>query len=88
MNVHLTLMEKQIENHSQVADGALQLTGLANETLKTATKEFSETVSILRSVHRKEIEQHRRTIRIMTVALIALTGCCIYLGSRIFINKC
>ena len=55
MTVHLLLLEKQMEIHEQVAEEATQMTIVANETLRTATKEFTETVESLKKTQKKRI---------------------------------
>lgn len=88
MTVHLLLLEKQMEIHEQVAEEATQMTIVANETLRTATKEFTETVESLKKTQKKELSERDRTIKILVIALLIITGCCTYLGTRVITTKC
>jgi hypothetical protein len=88
MQVTLSNLEKQNEAYTQIADESTQVAILANETLRTATTEFNEAIERMKKVHKKQLSDSQRTIKILIVALVIVAGCSAYLGTRILTNRC
>lgn len=82
------LFEKQEQAHSEVVQESVAVTVRATETLRAATADFNESLDSLKKIHKKQIEDKDRAIRIMAIAIVIMAACCIGLGTKLIINKC
>lgn len=82
------VFQKLHEEHSQVAQEATEISVQATEALRQATADYRSSTEQMKKLHKKEISERDSVIRGLICALLAVTGCSIYLGTRIILNKC